>query len=56
MPAAGLRGVDSRAGGNLPLVAARPRWRVVHCGTVYKDEMNGWRVEQIIRFERSGST
>ncbi|CAB3806594.1 DUF3005 domain-containing protein [Pararobbsia alpina] len=55
-PATGLGGVDSRAGGNLPLVAARPGWRVVHCGTVYKDEMNGSRAEQVIRFERAGST
>ncbi|MBT2794683.1 DUF3005 domain-containing protein [Paraburkholderia strydomiana] len=52
-PAAGLGGIDSRAGGSLPLIAARSGWRVVHCGTVHTEERNGSRVEHVIEFHRS---
>jgi hypothetical protein len=53
-PAAGLGGVDSRPGGNLPEVRARDGYRVVYCGTVYREALNGTRGEQMIRFERIG--
>ncbi|WEY43284.1 DUF3005 domain-containing protein [Paraburkholderia sp. SUR17] len=54
-PAAGLGGVDSRPAGNLPEVRARDGYRVVYCGTVYREESNGTKAEQMIRFERIGN-
>jgi hypothetical protein len=54
-PASGLGGIDSRPWGSLPQVATLPGWRVVHCGTVYTEELNGSRVEHLIRLERSGT-
>lgn len=53
-PDDGLGGVDSRQTGNLPEVRARDGYRVVYCGTVYREESNGTKAEQMIRFERIG--
>jgi len=50
-PAAGLGGIDSREGGNLPLVAARDGWRVTYRGTVYIERRNGALAEHVIQFD-----
>ncbi|WP_035476035.1 DUF3005 domain-containing protein [Burkholderia sp. WSM2230] len=50
-PAAGLGGIDSRAGGNLPLVAARDGWQVTYRGTVYVERRNGSLAEHVIQFD-----
>jgi hypothetical protein len=52
-PAAGLGGIDSRPTGNLPAIAALHGYRVVYCGVVYQQQVNGSRAEHLIRIERS---
>ncbi|RQS58412.1 DUF3005 domain-containing protein [Burkholderia sp. Bp8963] len=48
----GLGGFESRPDGNLPLVSARPGWRVCHVRTVDISHGDGKRTEHVIRFER----
>ncbi|MBW0451122.1 DUF3005 domain-containing protein [bacterium M00.F.Ca.ET.228.01.1.1] len=50
-PATGLGGIESRAGGNLPLVAARDGWQVTYRGTVYIERRNGSLAEHVIQFD-----
>jgi hypothetical protein len=49
----GLVDLDSRRGGNLPVVATREGWRVAYHGTVEIKERNGSRAEQVISLERT---
>lgn len=51
----GLVDLDSRRGGNLPVVATREGWRVAYHGTVEIKERNGSRAEQVISLERTDS-
>ena len=53
VPPAGLVDLDSRPGGNLPVVATRAGWRVAYHGTVDVKERNGTRAEQVISLERT---
>jgi hypothetical protein len=50
-PATGLGGIDSRVGGNLPLIATREGWRVQYLGTVYIQRTNGSLAEHVIRLD-----
>jgi hypothetical protein len=51
----GLVDLDSRVGGNLPIVATREGWRVAYHGTVDIPERNGTRAEQVFTLERTGN-
>ncbi|WP_306715604.1 DUF3005 domain-containing protein [Burkholderia dolosa] len=51
-PAAGLGGIESRPGGNAPLIGTRPGWRVRHVGEVDVEHGDTARAEHVIRFER----
>ncbi|WP_118179741.1 DUF3005 domain-containing protein [Paraburkholderia phosphatilytica] len=55
-PDEGLGGFDSRVGGNLPGIAARPGWRVRSHGAVYVERLNGGRAELLISFEETSET
>jgi len=50
-PAMGLGGIDSRAGGNMPLIAPRDGWQVSYRGTVYIERRNGSLAEHVIQFD-----
>ena len=50
----GLVNLDSRPGGNLPIIATREGWRVAYHGTVDVRERNGTRAEQVITLEHTG--
>jgi hypothetical protein len=54
-PAAGLGGIDSRPGGNFPLVAPRDGWRVSYHGTVYIERRNGSLAGHVIQFDATGA-
>ncbi|HDR9156750.1 DUF3005 domain-containing protein [Burkholderia vietnamiensis] len=56
-PADGLGGFESRPGGNMPLIAARPGWQVTYVGDVDVETEHGAgaRAEHVIRFERTGN-
>ena len=53
VPADGLVDLDSRPGGNVPIVATREGWRVAYHGTVDIPERNGTRAEQVFTLERT---
>ncbi|PMS15318.1 2-oxoglutarate dehydrogenase [Trinickia dabaoshanensis] len=55
VPPEGLVDLDSRVGGNLPIVATRDGWRVAYHGTVDIAERNGTRAEQVFTLERIGN-
>jgi hypothetical protein len=55
VPPDGLVDLDSRPGGNVPLVATRDGWRVAYHGTVDIKERNGSRAEQVFSLERIGN-
>ncbi|WP_027802591.1 DUF3005 domain-containing protein [Paraburkholderia dilworthii] len=54
-PATGLGGIDSRAGGNLPMIAPRDGWHVTHRGTVYIERRNGSLAEHVVQFDAPGT-
>ncbi|KVH29811.1 DUF3005 domain-containing protein [Burkholderia cepacia] len=51
-PDEGLGGIESRPGGNMPLIATRPGWRVRHVGDVDIEHGDGTRAEHVICLER----
>ena len=51
----GLVNLDSRPGGNLPVIATRQGWRVVYLGSVDIKERNGSRGEHVFSLERIGN-
>ena len=53
VPPDGLVDLDSRPGGNVPIVATREGWRVAYHGTVDVPERNGTRAEQVFTLERT---
>ncbi len=55
VPPDGLVDLDSRPGGNMPIVATREGWRVAYHGTVDIKERNGSRAEQVFSLERTGN-
>jgi hypothetical protein len=55
VPPDGLVDLDSRPGGNLPIVATREGWRVSYKGTVDVPERNGTRAEQVFTLEQTGN-
>lgn len=55
VPPEGLVDLDSRPGGNVPIVATREGWRIVYHGTVEIRERNGSRAEQVFSLERIGN-
>ena len=55
VPPDGLVDLDSRPGGNVPLVATREGWCVAYHGTVDIKERNGSRAEQVFSLERVGN-
>lgn len=54
VPPDGLVDLDSRPGGNVPIVATREGWRVAYHGTVDVPERNGTRAEQVFTLEPTG--
>jgi hypothetical protein len=54
-PASGLGGIDSRTGGNLPVIATREGWRVTYRGTVYTERRNGSVAEHVIQLDKTGA-
>ena len=54
VPPDGLVDLDSRPGGNVPIVATREGWRVAYHGTVDIKERNGSRAEQVFSLEEIG--
>ena len=55
VPPVGLVDLDSRPGGNLPVIATREGWRVAYHGTVNVTQHNGTRAEQVFTLERTGN-
>ena len=55
-PDEGLGGIESRPGGNVPLIGTRPGWCVRYVGDVEVEVQHGVgaRAEHVIRFERIG--
>ncbi|MGN6665506.1 MAG: DUF3005 domain-containing protein [Trinickia sp.] len=53
VPPEGLVDLDSRPGGNVPIIATREGWRVAYHGTVDVRERNGSRAEQVFTLERT---
>ncbi|WDR88187.1 DUF3005 domain-containing protein [Burkholderia ambifaria] len=55
-PDEGLGGIESRPGGNVPLIGTRPGWRVRYVGDVEVEVQHGVgaRAEHVICFERIG--
>lgn len=51
----GLVDLDSRPGGNMPIVATREGWRIAYHGRVEIKERNGSRAEQVFSLERIGN-
>lgn len=51
----GLVDLDSRAGGNVPIVATREGWRIAYHGTIDIPQRNGTRAEQVFTLERTGN-
>lgn len=52
VPPDGLVDLDSRPGGNVPVVATRAGWRVAYHGTIDVQQRNGSRAEQVFSLER----
>ncbi|RDU97573.1 DUF3005 domain-containing protein [Trinickia dinghuensis] len=55
VPPDGLVDLDSRPGGNVPVVATREGWRVAYHGTVDVPQRDGTRAEQVFTLERTGN-
>ena len=55
VPPEGLVDLDSRPGGNVPIIATREGWRVAYHGTVDVRERNGSRAEQVFTLERTAT-
>ena len=55
VPPDGKVDLDSRPGGNVPVVATREGWRVAYHGTVDVPQRNGTRAEQVFTLERTGN-
>ena len=53
VPPEGLVDLDSRPGGNAPIIATREGWRVAYHGTVDVKERNGSRAEQVFTLEQT---
>lgn len=53
-PPEGLVDLDSRPGGNVPLIATRDGWRVAYHGTVDVKQRDGTRAEQVFTLEPTG--
>jgi len=51
-PARGLGGIDSRAEHNLPQIALKEGWHLIHQGSLEIQGRNGGRVEHLISIER----
>ena len=52
-PDEGLGGIESRPGGNVPLIGTRPGWRVRYVGDVDVEHGDSTRAEHVIRLERT---
>jgi hypothetical protein len=55
VPPEGLVDLDSRPGGNAPIIATREGWRVAYHGTVDIKERNGSRAEQVFSLEQTAT-
>ncbi|CAN7611677.1 DUF3005 domain-containing protein [Trinickia sp. LjRoot230] len=55
VPTEGLVNLDTRSGGTMPVIAARPGWQITKLGTVDIAQHNGTRAERLFTLDRIGN-